>query len=223
MISMYRYTFIMARQCYFSTSEEQLLCKGELRTISFSTPISEERRQELEGKCLCQTHYNHEVVNKNYYQKHQTKLNEYCAHPKHSIYKQSTKKKEQTKSKDALINLPVRFYKILELDSTAKICHRCIKFTDQDPDYITSNDYIQAIKRLRFSQNSNNIETQKTIRSVKPIQDLSKSMKYKRYKKVATSFPKVFYNEVQSTSHPNDKIILNEVIFLANEQQFRVI
>ncbi|CAG8471628.1 11546_t:CDS:2, partial [Dentiscutata heterogama] len=124
----------MARQCYFSTSEEQLLCKGELRTISFSTPISEERRQELEGKCLCQTHYNHEVVNKNYYQKHQTKLNEYCAHPKH------------------------------KLDSTAKICHRCIKFTDQDPDYITSNDYIQAIKRSRFSQNSNNIETQKTIR-----------------------------------------------------------
>ncbi|CAG8847301.1 4816_t:CDS:1, partial [Gigaspora margarita] len=76
-------------------------------------------------------------VNKNHYQKHQTKLNEYHTYSKHSIYKQSTKKKEQTKSKDALINLPVRFYKILELDSTAKICHRCIKFTDQDPDYIT--------------------------------------------------------------------------------------
>ncbi|KAF0468325.1 hypothetical protein F8M41_025843 [Gigaspora margarita] len=97
-------------------SEEQLLCKRDLRTISFSTPISEEQRQELEGKCLCQTHYNHEVVNKNYYQKHQTKLKEYCSHPTH------------------------------KLDSTTKICHRCIKFTDQDPDYITSNDYNQAIK-----------------------------------------------------------------------------
>ncbi|CAG8636978.1 6220_t:CDS:1, partial [Cetraspora pellucida] len=69
----------------------------------------------------------------------------------------------------------------------------------------------------------NNIKTQKTIQSVKPIQDLSKLIKYKQYKKVATFFSKVFYNEVQSISYSSDKIILNEVIFSANEQQFRVI
>ncbi|CAG8702931.1 7721_t:CDS:2, partial [Cetraspora pellucida] len=52
----------------------------------------------------------------------------------------------QTKTKDALINLPVRFCKVLELDSTSKICHRCIKFTNNDPDYITNNNDSQATK-----------------------------------------------------------------------------
>ncbi|CAG8783648.1 25114_t:CDS:1 [Dentiscutata erythropus] len=137
----------MICQCYFNT-EEQLLCEGDLRKIRFSIPISEEQHRALEEKCLCQTHYNCEVVNKNYYQEHQKKLNEYCAYPKHSIYKQSTKKKKQAESKDALINLLVRLYKILELDSTAKIC---IKFTDKDSNYITSNNYIQATKQSQIS------------------------------------------------------------------------
>ncbi|CAG8800133.1 23263_t:CDS:2, partial [Cetraspora pellucida] len=56
---------------------EELLCKGILRAISSLTPISEEQCQKLEGQCLCQTHYNREIVNKTYYQIHQTKLNEY--------------------------------------------------------------------------------------------------------------------------------------------------
>ncbi|CAG8841242.1 36392_t:CDS:2, partial [Gigaspora margarita] len=65
----------MARQCYFNVfSEKQLLCKGDLRMIGFSTPISKEQRQELEEKYLCQTHYNHKVVNKNHYQQNNENL-----------------------------------------------------------------------------------------------------------------------------------------------------
>ncbi|KAF0475947.1 hypothetical protein F8M41_024502 [Gigaspora margarita] len=134
-------------QCYFNIfSEEETLCKGVLRAISHLTPISEEKHQELDGKYLCQTHYNYGVVNKAHYQARQIKLNECCAYLKHDIYKQKTKKNKK-KCKDALINLPAQLYKVLELDLTAKICHRCIKYMDSDSDYITNNDYTQATKR----------------------------------------------------------------------------
>ncbi|CAG8490329.1 13294_t:CDS:2 [Cetraspora pellucida] len=117
-----------ACQCYFNIFlEEKPLCKGDLRIISSSTPVSEEQHQKLEGKYLCQTHYNQE---------------------------QQTKKKGQTKTKDALINLPVRFCKVLELDSTTKICHRCIKFTDNDSDYVTNHNYIPATKWLPQTTNT---------------------------------------------------------------------
>ncbi|CAG8683775.1 11224_t:CDS:2, partial [Gigaspora rosea] len=176
--------------------EKETSCKGVLRAISLLTPISEEKHQELDGKYLCQTHYNYEVVNKAHYQACQIKLNEY-----------------------ALINLPARLYKVLELDSTAKICHRCIKYTDSDSDYITNNDYTQATK---WSSQDKNI-SQKAIQRIKPFQNLSKSMQYKRCKNIAMPIPKLFYNEVQSIFHPDDKIVLNEVIFSANNQQFRIV
>ncbi|CAG8784035.1 21893_t:CDS:2, partial [Dentiscutata erythropus] len=168
------------RQYYFSTfSEEKLLCKGDLKAISFLTPISKKQHQELERKYLCQMHYNHEI-----------------------------------KSKDVLINLPARFYRILKLDSTTKICHRCIRFTDNDPDYTTNKDYIQT-KQVSQKQNIN-----KPIWNVKPFQNLSKSMKYKQYKKTAASFSEIFYNEVQSISYSSDQIVLNKIIFSVNNQQF---
>ncbi|KAF0469849.1 hypothetical protein F8M41_025484 [Gigaspora margarita] len=60
------------RQYYFNIfSKEETLCKRVLRAISLLTPISEEKRQELDEKYLCQTHYNYEVINKAHYQAHQ--------------------------------------------------------------------------------------------------------------------------------------------------------
>ncbi|CAG8739745.1 24800_t:CDS:2, partial [Gigaspora rosea] len=56
-------------------------------------------------------------------------------------------------------------YKVLELDSTAKICHRCIKYMDSDLDYITNT---QATK---WSSQDKNI-IQKAIQCIKPFQNL---------------------------------------------------
>ncbi|CAG8791641.1 5465_t:CDS:1, partial [Racocetra persica] len=50
-----------ACQCYYNIFlEEKPLYKGDLKTISSSTPVSEEQRQKLEEKYLCQTYYNRE-------------------------------------------------------------------------------------------------------------------------------------------------------------------
>ena len=89
------------------------------------------------GMFLCIFHYNKFILNEKY---RLEKILQVCSHPKHEIYFNQSNKSSK-KQNPSLINTPKRFINILELEKNAKICSRCIKNTDKDPEYLQTEEY----------------------------------------------------------------------------------
>jgi len=100
------------------------------------------------GMFLCMFHYNKFILNENH---RLQKMLQVCSHPKHQIYLNQSNKQ----SNSSLINIPKRLINILGLDEKAKICNRCKKNTDKDPEYLQTEEY-QAPIPIK-SNNQDNI------------------------------------------------------------------
>src|SRR5438270_12635224 len=72
---------------------------------------------------------------------------------KHEIYLNQSHKP----SNSSLANIPKRFINILGLDEKAKICNRCKKNTDKDPEYLQSEKY-QAPISIKSNNQDNLIK-----------------------------------------------------------------
>jgi hypothetical protein len=63
------------------------------------------------------------------------------SHPKHEIYLNQSNKSSNKQQNPSLINIPKRFINVLGLEESAKICNRCKKNTDKDPEYLQIKEY----------------------------------------------------------------------------------
>jgi len=103
---------------------------------------------------LCIFHYNKFIINENYKLK---KMMQVCSHPKHEFYLNQSNKQSRQKQNLSLINIPKRFINILGLEENAKICSRCIKSTDKDPEYLQAKEYHAPIPKKCQQQQQDNI------------------------------------------------------------------
>src|SRR5436190_11882556 len=119
------------RTCEFNSNE----CSGKINKVGDKVSIPETNIELISrGMFLCMFHYNKFILNENH---RLQKMLQVCSHPKHEIYLNQSNKK----SNSSLTNIPKRFINILGLDEKAKICNRCKKNTDKDPDYLQTEEY----------------------------------------------------------------------------------
>ena len=119
------------RTCEFNSNE----CSGKINKVGDKVSIPETNIELISrGMFLCMFHYNKFILNENH---RLQKMLQVCSHPKHEIYLSQLHKP----SNSSLINIPKRFINILGLDEKVKICNRCRKNTDKDPEYLQSEEY----------------------------------------------------------------------------------
>ena len=137
------------RTCAFISNE----CNGKINKVGdkVSIPITNINLISC-GMFLCMFHYNKFIINENY---RLEKMLQVCSHPKHEFYfNQSSSKQLRQKQNPSLINIPKRFINILGLEENAKICSRCIKSTDKDPEYLQSEEYNAPIPKKSEQQDN---------------------------------------------------------------------
>ena len=120
-------------------------CGGEYRTLSDPKIIPETNAHlGLEGKTLCQTHYNRLIVNENRRIARQEESKS-CGHPKHYEYKaQAVAKSNKTRTKEtkkSLRKVPGRLASIINVPFGTMICSRCAKQSDKDPEFKMHSEY----------------------------------------------------------------------------------
>ncbi|PKY59821.1 hypothetical protein RhiirA4_482907 [Rhizophagus irregularis] len=119
------------RICEFDSNE----CNGRIYKVGDKVSIPETNIGLIScGMFLCMFHYNKFILNENH---RLQKMLQVCSHPKHQIYLNQSNK--QTNS--SLINIPKRLINVLGLDEKSKICDRCRKNTDKDPEYLQTEEY----------------------------------------------------------------------------------
>ncbi|EXX77287.1 uncharacterized protein OCT59_019053 [Rhizophagus irregularis] len=133
------------RICEFDSNE----CNGRIYKVGDKVSIPETNIGLISCEMfLCMFHYNKFILNENH---RLQKMLQVCSHPKHQIYLNQSNK--QTNS--SLINIPKRLINVLGLDEKSKICDRCRKNTDKDPEYLQTEEY-QAPIPIK-SNNQDNI------------------------------------------------------------------
>ena len=134
------------RICEFYSNE----CNGKINKVGDKVSIPETNIELISrGMFLCMFHYNKFILNEN---QRLQKMLQVCSHPKHQIYLNNKSVKQ---SNSSLINIPKRLINVLGLDEKAKICSRCKKNTDKDPEYLQTEEYQAPI--LIESNNQDNI------------------------------------------------------------------
>src|SRR3954454_4065994 len=136
--------------CAFDSNE----CNGRIKKVGNKVSIPKTNIEQIScGMLLCVFHYNKFILNENH---RLEKMLQVCSHPKHEIYlNQSNKSSKQQNF--SLINIPKRLIDILGLEENAKICNRCKKSTDKDPEYLQAEEY-QAPIPINKSNEGNIIE-----------------------------------------------------------------
>ena len=122
------------RICAFDSNE----CNGKIKKVGDKVSIPETNTELIScGMFLCVFHYNKFILNENH---RLEKILQVCSHPKHELYLNQSNKsfKQQNPS---LINIPKRLINILGLEENAKICNRCKRNTDKDPEYLQTEEY----------------------------------------------------------------------------------
>ena len=120
--------------CAFDSNE----CNGKINKVGDKVSIPSTNIELIScGMFLCMFHYNKFILNENY---RLEKILQVCSHPKHEFYFNQSNKSSK-KQNPSLINIPKRFINILGLEKNAKICSRCIKNTDKDPEYLQTEEY----------------------------------------------------------------------------------
>src|SRR5581483_4654671 len=122
------------RTCAFISNE----CNGKINKVGNKVSIPITNINLISCRMfLCMFHYNKFIINENY---RLEKMLQVCSHPKHEFYFNQSSSKQ-------LIN-------ILGLEENAKICSRCIKSTDKDPEYLQSEEYNAPIPKKSEQQDN---------------------------------------------------------------------
>src|SRR2546430_15392360 len=138
------------RICAFDSNE----CNGKIKKVGDKVSIPETNTELISrGMFLCVFHYNKFILNENH---RLEKILQVCSHPKHELYLNQSNKsfKQQNPS---LINIPKRLINILGLEENAKICNRCKRNTDKDPEYLQTEEYQAPIP---IKSNEDNIRSE---------------------------------------------------------------
>jgi hypothetical protein len=117
------------RTCAFVSNE----CNGKINKVGDRVSIPKTNINLISYRMfLCMFHYNKFIINENYKLE---KMLQICSHPKHEFYLSQSNKQSKQKQKPKLINISKRLINMLKLEENSKICSRCIKNTDKDPEY----------------------------------------------------------------------------------------
>jgi hypothetical protein len=136
------------RTCAFVSNE----CNGKIKKVGDKVSIPKTNINLIScGMFLCVFHYNKFITNENH---RLEKMLQVCSHPKHEFYFNQSNKQSKQKQNPSLINIPKRFINILELEENAKICSRCIKNTDKDPEYLQAEEYHAPIPKKSEQQDN---------------------------------------------------------------------
>ena len=142
---------INTQTCAFDSNE----CSGKINKIGNNVSIPKTNIELIScGMFLCMFHYNKFILNENYRLK---KMLQVCSHPKHEIYFNQSSKSSKQKQNPSLINIPKRFINVLGLEEDSKICSRCKKNTDKDPEYLQAEEYQAPISIKQNNQQQDNI------------------------------------------------------------------
>src|SRR5436190_24893 len=118
------------RTCAFDSNK----CNGKIKKVGDKVSIPKTNTELISrGMFLCDFHYNKFILNENY---RLEKVLQVCSHPKHEIYLNQSNKSSNKQQNPSLINIPKRFINVLGLEESAKICNKCKKNTDKDPEYL---------------------------------------------------------------------------------------
>ncbi|PKY57661.1 hypothetical protein RhiirA4_478870 [Rhizophagus irregularis] len=136
------------RTCAFVSNE----CNGKINKVGDRVSIPKTYINLIScGMFLCMFHYNKFIINENYKLE---KMLQICSHPKHEFYLSQSNKQSKQKQNPKLINIPKRLINILKLEENSKICSRCIKNTDKDPEYLQAEEYYAPIPKKSEQQDN---------------------------------------------------------------------
>jgi hypothetical protein len=134
--------------CAFVSNE----CNGKINKVGDRVSIPKTYINLIScGMFLCMFHYNKFIINENYKLE---KMLQICSHPKHEFYLSQSNKQSKQKQNPKLINIPKRLINILKLEENSKICSRCIKNTDKDPEYLQAEEYYAPIPKKSEQQDN---------------------------------------------------------------------
>jgi len=101
----------------------------------------------LVGKALCRRHYNKLIVNTKKNKKSKKTNTNSCRHPKHETYAATAR---TGKGANTFRKVPERLGALFKSGKDAMMCRHCLYKTDQDPEYISSPDYLPPIEKTNI-------------------------------------------------------------------------